>query len=41
MTYLPTAITQANQFSFADMTTFYTRYINDTNGGSYTTVNGA
>jgi hypothetical protein len=38
VTYLPTAITQANQFSFADMTTFYTCHINDTNGGSYTTV---
>jgi len=38
VTFLPTAITQANQFSFADMQTFYQCKTTDTNGGSYTTV---
>ena len=38
VTFLATAISQANSFSFADMQTFYQCKPTDTNGGTYTTV---
>lgn len=36
--FVPTAITNANELSLPDLKTFYDCTINDTNGGSYTTV---